>query len=583
MLKAASPWLALLALSVLFVAPGVALHVHERPWILLQPCGDLLVLVAICVAAKRWKHGKWITRAAVLTGILLWIYLWDELIATAIVKGTPPLYDQLFLLRHLGVLVFDLWDWRLALAFLGGAAGLGGVVVLGRHLFRRVTTELASRSWRQTVPIGVALAVLLGAGTAADYALGHKRHHTVVQWVTPALAANIRESRRMYRALQRGIERSPYAEYEATYTLSRKPDVHLFLVESYGRILIADPEAGPRWQEQVSAIEHRLAAKGWHGVSAFSRAPIVGGRSWLAEATLLTGIVVQFEAVFQHLMRNIGQTPHLVAFLDSQGYETILLAPKDRPRPGVETINRYGYDRQVLALDLEYTGPQYGWGVIPDQYSLGYAHEHVWSKVDAPLFTNFHMVSSHAPWEAIPELVDDYRALNSGELPEGASEFELANPQEEFESRVRRYERKKPQYTYMGDADALRTEALSAAIAYDLELLARHIESLDGDKIVIMMGDHQPPLLSSEDNSYDVPIHLLSKDPTLLQPFRDQGFVDGLVLGDGRPTVLDHGGFFSLMVRALVICCTENSPRLPTYLREGVSLMKKKKRRKERR
>ena len=39
------PWVGLIALNLLFVAPGVALEVSERPAALLAPSGDLLLLV----------------------------------------------------------------------------------------------------------------------------------------------------------------------------------------------------------------------------------------------------------------------------------------------------------------------------------------------------------------------------------------------------------------------------------------------------------------------------------------------------------------------------------------------------------
>ena len=104
-------------------------------------------------------------------------------------------------------------------------------------------------------------------------------------------------------------------------------------------------------------------------------------------------------------------------------------------------------------------------------------------------------------------------------------------------------------------------------MSYDLELLTRYLEGMERDAIVIIMGDHQPPLLSREDSSFDVPMHILARDPALLQEFRDQGFVDGLLLNTGRPTLLAHEGLFSMMVRTLARCCSEGEP--PPYLPNG--------------
>lgn len=570
--RACAPWLGLLLLNALFIAPAVALQLGDRPWLLLQPSGDFLVLVLAYSAGHKLRGGRWIQRVATLCGVLLWLYHWDELIASAIVHQNPPLYDQLFLLRHLGVLVFDLWSWKVGLAILGVSAGLGLVVVLGRVLLRTVTLRLSALPKKVSVAVAAIGVMALVVTTVYDY-MHYRRTadtSTIVGWTTPRLISNVRASVRMYRALEQGINSSTYVEYDSKYTLTRKPDIQLFLVESYGRILAADPEAGPLWREQMTRIEADLTERGWHVVSGYSRAPISGGRSWLAEATLLTGVFVQFEAVFRHLMDGLDETPHLVSFLDKQGYDTVLLAPKDRPRPGVEAVNHYAYDHQLLALDIDYSGPKIGWGIVPDQYTLGFAHENIFEKVEGPIFSNFHMVSSHAPWNVVPELVDDWRTLNGAEAPEESRPLNKVTPGQEFMARVRRYERTKPKYNYMGDADALKIEAYSKAIFYDLELLGSYVGDLEGDKIIIIMGDHQPPLLSPDDGSYDVPIHVLSRDSDVLQEFREHGFIDGFLINNGRPSAIGHEGMFSLMMRTLVRCCTDGSQALPPYVPEGV-------------
>lgn len=570
------PWLALLLLNAIFIGPAVALDVPKHPSRLFMISGELIVLLSLGVWSQSWNAGslrRWVRFTLVFVGALLWLYHWDELTTRAIIKQAPPLYDQAFLVRHFGVLIFDLWNWKVGLGVLGGILALVAVVKLSSVLCRVTVRGVHALPLRTRAIAGGVALVLLAGGTVYERSRRKPKRPApkakVVRWTSPPLARNIAASWRMYRALQRGIQDSPYADYATTVPLRRKPDVQLLLVESYGRLLITDPEAGPAWREQITGLEQRLRAKGWDMVSAFSRAPISGGRSWLAEGTLLTGIYVRFEAIFQHLVSDISQTPNLVSYLDSQGYETIVLAPKVRPRPGVELINRYNYDQQIGAIELDYNGPRFGWGIIPDQYSLGHTQENVLSKVDGPLFFNFHMVSSHAPWQVIPEIQDDWRSIETGEAPEGHDEqFRLATPGEEMISRVRRYQRKDPQYMWMGYADALKIDAYAAAVKYDLELLTRYLEGMERDAIVIIMGDHQPPILSREDSSFDVPMHILARDPALLEEFRAQGFVDGLNLNSGRPTLLAHEGLFSMMARTFARCCSHGG-ELPPYMPNG--------------
>jgi len=49
------------------------------------------------------------------------------------------------------------------------------------------------------------------------------------------------------------------------------------------------------------------------------------------------------------------------------------------------------------------------------------------------------------------------------------------------------------------------------------------------DTVYLLVGDHQPTAnVSGEGVSWDVPVHVISSDPQLLQRFVEQGFVAGL-------------------------------------------------------
>ncbi len=578
-LRQAGPWLGLIILNALFVLPAVARQLPRQPLLILTPSGDLLVLIALCVAVSGLRHATWVLRGALLLLLLLWLYMWPAMIGQIIIRQAPLLYDLVFLLKHVGVLVMDLWSWTRFGALLGGVTALVLLIWAGKRMFVAIVRSLAARPPRQSAAIGTAIVVaLMGLSLLHDrrFVVGTKVTGPIA-WTTPALASNLGESFMMYQRIQRGIERSPYTKYREAYTLTRKPDVHLFLVESYGRILFSHPDTSERWHGRMAHYEQRLTEAGWHVVSNFSEAPVSGGGSWLAEATLLTGIRVRYEAVFRHLVDDIRHTPNLVRFLDAQGYQTVLLAPKDRARPGIQLENRYDYDTTIFALDLEYEGPSIGWGIIPDQYSLGFAHDNVLKSIDEPVFTNFHMVSSHAPWTVVPRVVDDWRTL--GEPEDGSRPGELeSGPKRsgnlrELGDRLRHYKRfDAPRYAYMGEADGLELSAFADTIDYDLEVLTRHLEAMPDDALVIMMGDHQPPLVSEADDTYDVPVHVLARDPVLLEEFREAGFTDGMDINGGRYTTLMHEAVFSLMVRALVRCCTEPGTEPPRMRPNGIQI-----------
>jgi hypothetical protein len=64
------------------------------------------------------------------------------------------------------------------------------------------------------------------------------------------------------------------------------------------------------------------------------------------------------------------------------------------------------------------------------------------------------------------------------------------------------------------------------------------------------MGDHQPNLqLTGEGEPWSVPVHVISGNPRLLEPFRKRGYTSGLIPAQPLP----HAGMETF---------------LPTFLRD---------------
>ncbi len=63
-----------------------------------------------------------------------------------------------------------------------------------------------------------------------------------------------------------------------------------------------------------------------------------------------------------------------------------------------------------------------------------------------------------------------------------------------------------------------------------MDVLRRYIaERVDGDALVILLGDHQPSAEVTNDSpSYGVPIHVISRDRALVQRFITAGYVRGM-------------------------------------------------------
>jgi hypothetical protein len=557
-LNAARPWLALLALCALFEAPALLLAEPVRP------TGELFALLTAWFASRALpaRAGRVLRVLLGACTVLLLIYRTDRIGFWMFMGEEPLLYDQLFMVRHLFVLFGDLWSWKVAASLFGVVVAIAAIVMGTRFLLREMSAWLAPGRRREVFGMLGVLWVLIVAGSRVQ-----AHDVPLVRWATPAISANLEQSRAIYERVQQRIGQSPYRGY-AALKLARRPDVYLVFVESYGRVLATHPKLRDTYKRQLEHFEQLLSESGWSAVSAYTRAPIMGGRSWLAEGSVIMGTHVGYEALFRHLIDQIDRVPNLVSFLAGHGYRTLMLAPADRVRRGIEKVNYYHYDQALDFDDLDYHGPHFGWGLVPDQYSVNYVTTHVLNAAPRPMYFEFHMVSSHAPWEQIPWLVSDWTTLGKrGEPPASQSMMNATW------LRLQRYVHTQRRFAYMGelvDGVAMR---YGRAEFYELGVLERYLPTIPGDALVIVLGDHQPPFLAAETRAFSTPIHVLARDPALLTEFAQHGFKNGLWVEpiSRDPGTVRHEGLLSLIVRALV-GYSGSDAALPPYLKEGAQI-----------
>jgi hypothetical protein len=77
------------------------------------------------------------------------------------------------------------------------------------------------------------------------------------------------------------------------------------------------------------------------------------------------------------------------------------------------------------------------------------------------------------------------------------------------------------------------------SVDYTLKVLRDYIARyVTDDSLIIILGDHQPaPLITGEGASRSVPVHVISRDPELLAPFEEWGFIPGMVPKTGPATL----------------------------------------------
>jgi hypothetical protein len=571
-LRFAGAWL---ALNLLPFGPALFTALPLSPYFPL--CVEVLVLVTgLAYAGGTRMEGP--ARGAALVGmILLLAYEGYDAVVYEAFRRSGILYEDLQFVDNLTYLAFDLGTWRLA-----GAAGLGVGALAGLVWGLRRGVGVVARVGGQC---GRCRAALLAAHLVAwplVLVVGPQQ-----QWGTPTLTyqttsdqvrfrtvttkavANARASLRL-AALIDSLGTAPvdstYHAYDAR-SLERRPSIYLFAVESYGAILNRDPALRGPYRRVLRRTEDTLRADGWHAASARLDAPVRGGRSWLAIASLLTGVRVDRQLVYNRFQDDPAGTPHLVRFLDRQGYRTVALQPYTYPRPGLPVRNLYDFDVTLYRDDLQYEGPPYGLANAPDQYSLHFAHHTQLAPSPDPFFLFFETVSTHALWNyGLAPYLSDWRGFNAVEG--GASEQKRAL--------ARRGSAPTPWLPDSITAPRIYDEPMPRRflrhIAYDLHVLRTYLvdEAPEGS-LVLILGDHQPPLLDTE--SSEVPLHVLSTDSTLVDRFRAHGLTDGLLRTARTPT-LRQEGLYSLLVRALAAHdagADADSTALPPVRPEGVS------------
>jgi hypothetical protein len=292
----------------------------------------------------------------------------------------------------------------------------------------------------------------------------------------------------------------------------KQRDVFLVYIESYGTTVYDTPEFRAAMQESVERFESALRESGYTIASNRLVSPTFGGGSWLAHATLASGIRLDDPVLYSQLLGSGRKL--LPSYFKDAGWRAVDIMPGTKtPSPEARA---WGFDREVYAAELGYRGPSFGWFAIPDQFTLDRATAiRTALGSEAPVLTQIVLVSSHIPFSPVPPYLSNWEdSAAFSTLPAAAWE-EIYRP---------------PDWTALAPA-------YLKSLQYDFAVLGDWLaKRLSGDALVILLGDHQPPAVVGGDlRQSTVPIHVLSRDPGLIAPFVATGYVPGIVPTNTAP------------------------------------------------
>ncbi|HUB95841.1 MAG TPA: hypothetical protein VL993_07990 [Stellaceae bacterium] len=280
-------------------------------------------------------------------------------------------------------------------------------------------------------------------------------------------------------------------------------DVLLIYVESYGTAVLDDPRLAAKAEPALAAFADEARRQGFGVVSSRLVSPVFGAGSWLAHGTMASGLKLDpflDRLVTESDRRTLGRD------MKESGHETVAVMPGIKSPWPESTF--WGFEADLFDAQLHYSGPQFGWFGIPDQYTLERFADAALTPDHPPLFAEIVLVSSHTPFAPVPPYVEDWRDAGRYDSVSPA-QWSVISHSPDWQHLERSY---------------------VESIVYDFRTLGGFLAKVPGNGLVIILGDHQPPgIVSGETQPWTVPIHVLSRDPALLEPFRHAGYVDGAV------------------------------------------------------
>ncbi|TWF79125.1 hypothetical protein FHX44_115051 [Pseudonocardia hierapolitana] len=498
---------ALLVLTAL-VAPDTVTDLTPAAFVRL-PVEALAGVAVLLVLPARARRPVAAVGGAVL-GLLTILKILDLGFSAVLARPFDPVLDWALLDDGLGFLGSSTGPAGQVAAVVGAAVvtiGLLVLVTLAVVRLARVTVghpRPATRVLAALTPVWVACAVL-GAQLVPGVPVASASAAIAAGQRAVQLPASMLDQ----QAFTAALTTDPFRGVPADQLLTalRGKDVVLAFVESYGRSALERPELAGPVTAALDTGSAQLASAGFSARSGFLTSPVAGGSSWLAHATLLSGMRVANQARHDALMASDRLT--LVSAFAMASWRTAAVMPGTTGE--WPEARFYGHQHVYDFPALGYRGPDLGWASVPDQYTMSAFERMEHAQPDRPpLFAEIALASSHAPWPLIPPVIG-WDQVGDGSV---FRTFATGEPRDAV---------------WAKGTDAVHS-AYSRSIAYSLGTLTSWVQnSGDDDLVLIVLGDHQAaPLIIGPDAGHDVPISIITRDRDVLDRIGGWGWEDGL-------------------------------------------------------
>ncbi len=478
-----------------------------------------LVLIALAIVLPTMPRRVLAGLVGPLLGVLVLLKILDMAFVTFVARPFDPVGDLGNLQNGVETMRSALGGTKANVLIVGGVT-LAVVLIVATTLalFRLMSAAAGSRRWslRAVAVLGavwllclVSNAQLLSHTSVASTGTASYAVHEVRM-----VQADIHDS----AVFAKQISHDPFRNIPGDRLLTglRGKDVLLVFVESYGQVSVQGASFSPAIDALLGNGTKQLRSAGFSARSAFVDAPGFGGISWLAHSTLQSGVWANSQRRYNQLVDSDRFT--LTDAFDRAGWRTINFAPAD-DRDWPEGSSYYHYDKLYNQGDMGYRGPGFTYAPMPDQYMFAALQRLELSKTHRrPLFAEVDTVSSHMPWNRIPQQVP-WSEVGNGAIFSHTPTYREPDSFWWHPSQVK--------------------AAYARSLEYSLNVLISFVQHYGNKNLVlVVMGDEQPlPIVSGQNASHNVPISIIARDSSVLDRIGAWGWQAGLLPSPHAPVL----------------------------------------------
>ena len=471
---------------------------------------ELLVLIALALILPRTPRRIVAVTAGLTLTLVVVLKVINYEVFTLYNRPYDPLGDTSQLGNGVETLRSLIGGTETKLIEVGAVLGtvvLGVLLTLATLRLTRVAAD--NRRWALRTVAGLAAAGALfwafGAQLASHMPIESTLSAGLLVDEVNAVRADIHD-RSVFAA---EIIRDPIAATPTNQMLTglRGKNVLLVFVEAYGQQAVQGRSFSPEVDAALSDGNQRLKSAGFSSRSGFLTSATYGGISWLAHSSLQAGLWVDNQDRYNQLMSARRFT--LAEAFKRAGWRTVVDDPSnDRPWPQGKAF--YHWDTIYNRYQVGYHGPTFSYASMPDQYIFSAFHRlELGRSHKQPLFAEIDTVSSHMPWNRIPEQIPWSEVGNGSIYDRIASDHETRA----FWSNPPRVQ-----------------AAYGRSVVYAMSTLISFVQKYGNKNLVmIVLGDHQPlPIVSGQHANHEVPISIIAHDPKVLKQIGSWGWNSGL-------------------------------------------------------